>query len=149
MTKFIRSIAVLASVLGVGAVLAGGAAAAGKKTVHVRNTLIGAEVGGGENVFDIHGSTRGAAVQVVKPNASGAGGTYTSSSYFGTGTVVAVGQYTISPPDKNGIIAIHGKGRWVRGTGLFKHVSGKFTTSGTLDTKDGHLKVVLVGTQTY
>lgn len=48
MNKFRRSIAVLASVLGVGAVLADGATAAARTTVHVRNTLIGAQIGGGE-----------------------------------------------------------------------------------------------------
>src|SRR2546423_12552040 len=128
MGKSRRSIALLASVLGACAVLAGGATAAAKTTVHVRNTLIGAQVGGGENVYDVRGSRRGAAVQFVKPNAAGNGGSFTSTSYFGVGTVVAVGQYTVSP-GTNGLVSIHSHGRYVRGTGLFKHVSGKLTAS--------------------
>ncbi len=147
MAKFVRAIAVLASV-GVCAVLAGGATAAAKTTVHVRNTLIGAQIGGGENVYDVRGSRRGAAVQFVKPNAAGNGGTLTNTTYFGVGTVVAVGQYTISL-GKNGLISIHSHGRYVSGTGLFKHVRGTFTGLGTLDPKTGHLTVVIVGTQTY
>ena len=148
MAKFRRQIALCASVLGVCAVLAGGATAAAKTTVHIRNTLTGAQIGAGETVYDVRGSRQGAAVQFVKPNAAGNGGSYTSTSYFGVGTVVAVGQYTVSP-GKNGLVSIHSHGRFVRGPGLFKHVSGKFTASGSLDPKTGHLKVVIVGTQTY
>lgn len=148
MTKFRRSIAAVASVVACAALTGGATAAAAKTTVHVRNTLIGAQVGGNENVYQVRGVRPGAAVQFIKPNAAGNGGTYTNTSYFGVGTVVADGQYTVTP-GKNQLISIHSHGRFVRGTGLFKHVTGKFTASGTLDPKTGHLKVVLVGTQTY
>jgi len=148
MAKSRRSIGLLAGVLGVCAVLAGGATAGAKTTVHVRNTLIGAQVGGNENVYQVRGSRPGAAVQFIKPNAAGNGGTFTNTTYYGVGTVVAVGQYAVSA-GKNGLISIHSHGRFARGTGLYKHVSGKFTASGTLDPKTGHLKVVVVGTETY
>ena len=147
MAKFKRAITLLAGI-GVAIALADGATAAAKTTVHVHNTLIGAQVGAGETVYEIRGSRRGAAVQFIKPNAAGTGGTYTNTSYFGVGTIVAVGQYTVGP-GTNGLISIHSHGRFVRGTGLFKHISGKFTASGTLDPKTGHLKVVIAGTQTY
>ena len=126
-----------------------GAAAKAKTTVHIRTTLIGAQVSPGENVYDVQGRNRGAAIQFPKANAAGTGGTYTSTAYFSGGTVVSVGRYTNTAPDANGIVTIHATGRWVRGTGLYKHISGKFTGSGTLNTKNGHLKIVLVGTQTY
>ena len=71
------------------------------------------------------------------------------TSYTGTGNLVSAGAFTNSAPDSHAIITIKGSGHWVRGTGVYKHVSGKFTVSGTLDTTNGHLKVVLVGTQTY
>jgi len=134
---------------GASAALAGGASPVAKTTVHFRNTLIGAEVGGGnENVFDIRGSRRGAGIQFVRPNAAGTGGSYTSTSYFGVGTAVEAGHYTASP-GKNGIVNVRSRGRFVRGTGLFKHISGKFTASGTLNPRTGHLRAVVVGTQRY
>ena len=149
MTGFRRSIAVFASVLAVGAVLASGASAAARTTVHVRNTLSGAQIAAGENVYAIRGSTRGAAVQFTKEDSAGTGGTFTGTSYFGNGSIVLVGQYTNSLPDANGIVTIHSKGRYVRGTGVYKDITGKFTASGTLNAKNGLLKIVLVGTQTY
>ena len=119
------------------------------KTVHVRSTLIGAQVSSNENVYDVRGTVRGAAIQFVKENSAGTGGTYTGTTYNGRGTLVSAGAYANSAPDSLGIVTISGSGHWVRGTGVYKHVSGKFKVSGTLDTKNGHLKVVLVGTETY
>jgi hypothetical protein len=119
------------------------------KTVHVKVTLIGAQVGPNENVYDVHGPVPGAAVQFVTENSAGTGGTYTGTVYNGLGTLVSTGTYTNSAPDAHGIVTINGSGHWVRGTGVYKHLHGKFTNSGTLDTKNGHLKVVVVGTQIY
>ena len=124
-------------------------AAAKTKTIHVKSTLIGAQVSSNENVYDVRGSVRGAAVQFIKENAAGTGGSYTGTAYFGIGTLVSAGTFTNSAPDSNGIVTINGSGRWVRGTGLYKHIRGKFTVSGTLNTKSGQLKIVLVGTETY
>jgi hypothetical protein len=147
MFKSRRTIAVLASVLA-WAALTVGASTAAAKTVHFRNTLVGAEVASNEAVYQVRGLFPGAAVQFIKANAAGTGGTYTNTSYFGVGTVVAVGKYTASL-GKNGLVVIHSHGRFVRGTGLFAHVSGKFTATGTLDPKTDRLRVALVGTETY
>jgi hypothetical protein len=119
------------------------------KTVHVKVTLIGAQVGPNENAYDVRGPVRGAAIQFIKENSAGTGGTFTGTTYNGLGTLVSAGAFTNSAPDAQGIVTIKGGGHWVRGTGVYKHLHGKFTVSGTLDAKNGHLKVVLVGTETY
>ena len=86
---------------------------------------------------------------VHQENAAGTGGSYTGTTYFGIGTFVSARTFTNSAPDSNGIVTIMAVAAWVRGTGLYKHIRGKFTVSGTLDTKSGPLKIVLVGTETY
>jgi hypothetical protein len=125
------------------------AGAAAKTTVHLRNTLIGAQAGGGENVYEVRGSVRGALVQFPKENTAGTGGSFTGTGYFGNGTVGTVGHYTNSQPDASGIVTINSTGRYVHGTGVYKHVSGKFTATGTLNTKNGQLRVTVVGTESY
>jgi len=125
------------------------AGAAAKTTLHLRNTLIGAQAGGGEAVYEVRGSVHGALVQFPKENTAGTGGSLTGTAYFGNGTVDTVGQYTNSAPDATGIVTIHSTGRYVRGTGIYKHVSGKFTATGTLNTKNGQLRVTVIGTETY
>jgi hypothetical protein len=125
------------------------AGAAAKTTVHLRNTLIGAQAGGGVNVYEVRGSLHGALVQFPKENSAGTGGTFSGTGYFGNGTVGTVGQYTNSVPDANGIVTIRSTGRYVHGTGTYKHVSGQFTATGTLNTKNGQLRVTVVGTETY
>lgn len=127
-------------------------AEAGAKTttVHFKGTIIGAQVSSNENVYDLRGlGLRGAAIQVFKPNGKGTGGTDTTTGYYGNGTVVSTDKYTNSAPNANGIVTIRGNGTFVRGTGLYKRVRGSYTFTGTLNTKNGRLKVTLKGTETY
>ena len=124
-------------------------AAAKTKTIHVKSTLIGAQVSSNENVYRRARFGPWSRGSVHQENAAGTGGSYTGTAYFGIGTLVSAGTFTNSAPDSNGIVTINGSGRWVRGTGLYKHIRGKFTVSGTLNTKSGQLKIVLVGTETY
>jgi hypothetical protein len=128
--------------------IAGASPSATAKTTHFRSTLIGAQVSPTENVYDVRGPVRGASIQLVKDDSAGTGGTDTATIYYGTGTVVTADKFSNSTPDASGIVTISGSGRFVRGTGLYKHVSGKYTFSGTLNTKNGRLKVLVVGTQT-
>ena len=150
--RIIGALIAVAFTIAVPAVAAATRPAAGHqavKTVHVKYTLIGAQVGSNENVYDVRGPVHGAAIQFIKENSAGTGGTYTGTTYNGLGTLVSAGTFTNSPPDTHGIITINGGGHWVRGTGVYKHVRGKFTVSGTLNANNGHLKIVLVGTETY
>jgi hypothetical protein len=150
--RIIGGLIAVAFAVAVPAVAAASGPATGQhaaKTVHVKVTLIGAQVGPNENVYDVRGPVPGAAVQFVKENSAGTGGTYTGTTYNGLGTLVSAGTFTNSTPDSHGLITINGSGHWVRGTGAYKHVRGKFTVSGTLNTANGHLKVLLVGTETY
>lgn len=124
-------------------------AAAKTKTIHFKATLIGAQVSSTENVYDVRGPVRGALIQLVKENSTGTGGTDRATAYYGIGTVVSADRFTNSLPNASGIATIKGSGRFVRGTGFYKHVGGKYTFSGTLNTKNGQLKVVVVGTQSY
>jgi hypothetical protein len=149
--RIIGGLVAVAFAIAVPAVAAASRPATGHvaKTVRVKFTLIGAQVGSNENVYEVRGPVPGAAVQFVKENSAGTGGTYKGTSYNGLGTLVSAGAFTNSAPDSHGIVTISGSGHWVRGTGVYKHVRGKFTVSGTLNTANGHLKVVLVGTETY
>jgi len=127
--------------------IAGASSSASAKPTHFKSTLIGAQVSSTENVYDVRGPVRGAAIQLVKENAAATGGTDTSTTYYGTGTVVTADTFTNTSPNANGIVTISGSGRFVRGTGIYKHGRGKYTFSGTLNTKNGQLKVLIVGTQ--
>jgi hypothetical protein len=69
------------------AVLAAGVSAttAAAKTRHrVALTAVGAQIGPGDSVYDVHGTARGALVQLFQTNADATGGTSTST--FSTDT---------------------------------------------------------------
>ena len=134
------------------AVLAAGVSAttAAAKTRHrVALTLVGAQIGPGENVYDVHGTTRGALVQLPKTNATATGGTSTSTLYDGQGTVVSRDAYTLSPPDASGIVTISGTGRNVSGTGKYKGIKGTYKFTGTFNTQTTVSSVKVVGTDIY
>jgi hypothetical protein len=137
----------VAAVAGAFAVVFGGGAMA-STTVHVKSTLIGAAVSATENVYDVRGPTRGAAIQFVKENKKATGGTFTGTSYFGNGTQASVGTYTNSLPNTKGIITLKATGRFVRGTGIYKNVRGRFTGLGTLNTKTNGIRIQIKGTET-
>lgn len=119
-------------------------------TVHFKGTIIGAQVSSNENVYDLRGiGIRGASIQIFRANAKGTGGTDTTTGYYVNGTAVSADKYTNSLPNANGIMTIRGSGTFVRGTGLYSHVRGGYTFTGTLNTKNGRLKVTLKGTQSY
>ena len=119
-------------------------------TRHVRLTFLGAPVRPGENVYDVRGTGfRGAAVQVIKVNKAGTAGTDTVTAYDGHGTTVAADAFTLSGPDKHGIIKIKGSGHFVRGTGKYAHISGHYTFTGTQDTGTLVIKVIATGTESY
>jgi hypothetical protein len=115
---------------------------------HVMFTFLGATVRPNENVYDVRGTGfRGAAVQVVKVNKAGTAGTDTATAYSRLGTTVSADSFTLSGPDKNGIISIKGSGHFVRGTGKYAHVSGHYTFAGTDNTKTNVIKVTATGTE--
>lgn len=51
---------------------------------------------------------RGAAIQVVKVNKTDTAGTDTATAYDGQGTTAPADAFTLSGPDKNGIVTIMG-----------------------------------------
>ena len=127
--------------------VAGARSSATAKTRHFTATLIGAQISSTENVYDVRGPEHGAGLQFVKANSAGTGGTFRGITYFGAGTVESVGTFTNSVPNADGIVTIKGSARYVRGTGFYKHVRGKYTASGTLNLKNGRLRVLIVATQ--
>ena len=132
------------------AVLAAGVSAttAAAKTRHrVALTLVGAQIGPTEFVYEVHGTSRGALVQLT--NSTATGGTSTSTFYDGQGTVVSRDAYTLSPPDANGIVTITGSGRNVSGTGKYKGITGKYTITGTGNAQTTVTNVKVIGTETY
>ena len=134
------------------AVLAAGVSAtsAAAKTRHrVALTLVGAQIGPTELVYEVHGTYRGAFVQLFKTNADATAGTSTSTLYDGHGTMVSREAFNLSPPDASGIVAINGTGRWVSGTGKYKGLKGTNKFTGTLNTQTTVTSVKVVGTQTY
>jgi|SoiMethySBSTD1v2_1073268.scaffolds.fasta_scaffold270898_2 hypothetical protein len=142
---FVAAIAALA-------VLATGVSAttAVAKTRHrVALTAVGAQIGPGESVYEVHGTARGALVQLFKTNADATAGTSTSTFYDGQGTIVARQAFTLSPPDPSGIITITGTLRYASGTGKYKGITGKATLTGTFNTQTTVTSVKIVGTQIY
>jgi hypothetical protein len=120
------------------------------KTRHrVALTLVGAQIGPTESVYEVHGTARGAAVQLFKTNATATGGTSTSTVYDGHGTTVERDAYTLSPPDASGIVTITGGGRIVSGTGKYKGVKGTYKFTGTFNTQTTVTSVKVIGTETY
>jgi len=141
-------VAVLAAI----AVLTAGVSAttAVAKTRHrVALTLVGAQIGPGESVYEVHGTHRGALVQLIKTNSSTTAGTSTSTFYDGQGTWVSRQAFTLSPPDASGIITITGSGRFVSGTGKYKGITGHTTVTGTFNTQTTVTSAKVVGTQAY
>jgi hypothetical protein len=110
------------------------------KTRHrVALTLVGARIGPTELVYEVHGTSRGALVQLTKSNATATGGTSTSTFYDGQGTTAERDAYTASPPDASGIITISGSGRFVSGTGKDKGITGTYKFTGSFNRADhGH-----------
>jgi hypothetical protein len=72
-------------------------------------------------------------------NSAGTGGTYTGTTYNGLRTLVSAGTFTNSAPDSHGIVTIKGSGHWVRGTGIYKNLRGKFGTPRRLVVTSGVL----------
>ena len=126
------------------------AAAAASTAGHFTRSFLGASVKTGESVYDVRGpgGYRGAAVQIVKVNASGTAGTDTATSYDASGTIVSKDQFTLSKPDANGIVTITGTGHFVSGTGIYKHIKGKYKFTGTDNAKTGVIMVKVTGTET-
>jgi hypothetical protein len=157
-----RSVIATATAVGLSTAVGLPTAAAASKARPYTLSFLGARVSATENVFDIRGpgrpgaqsmlyglpGYRGAAVEFTKANASGTGGTATGTHYDGTGTLVGNDTYTMSKPDKQGIVTIKGTGQFVSGTGIYKHVRGNYKFSGTENTKTGVLKGKETGTMT-
>jgi hypothetical protein len=134
------------------AVLAAGVSAttAVAKTRHrVALTLVGAQIGPTELVYEVHGTYRGAFVQLFKTDSAGTAGTSTSTLYDGHGTMVSREVFNLSQPDASGIVAINGTGRWVSGTGKYKGLKGTNKFTGTFNMQTTVTSVKVVGTQTY
>ena len=134
------------------AVVAAGVSAttAVAKTRHrVALTLVGAQIGPTESVYEAHGTARGALVQLFTNNSAGTAGTSKSTFYDGQGTVVSQDAYTLSPPDASGTITITGTGRNVSGTGKYKGIKGTYKFTGTFNTQSTVTSVKVLGTQTY
>jgi hypothetical protein len=134
------------------AVLAAGVSAtsAAAKTRHrVALTLVGAQIGPTESVYEVHGTSRGAFVQLFKTNSDGTAGTSTSTLYDGHGTMVSREAFTLSAPDASGLVTITGGGRDVSGTGKYKGIKGTYKFTGTFNTQTTVTSVKVVGTQTY
>ena len=108
-----------------------------------------AQVGPTESVYEVHGTYRGALVQLFKIDPAGTAGTSTSTLYDGHGTMVSREVFNLSPPDANGIVAINGTGRWVSGTGKYKGIKGTNKFTGTFNTQTTVTSVKVIGTQTY
>ena len=120
------------------------------KTRHrVAVSLVGAQIGPGEFVFEVHGTARGALVELFKTNSTATAGTNTTTFYDGHGTIVSRGGYTLSPPDDTGIVALTGTGRYVSGTGKYKGIKGTYKANGTINARTTVTSLKVVGTQTY
>jgi hypothetical protein len=100
-------------------------------------------VGGCGGRFPTGVPLRGAAIQFVKENSVGTGGSDTATFYYGTATVVTAGTFTNSTPDASGIVTFRESGRYVRGTGFYKGIRGTYRASWTLNTKNGQLRFVV------
>ena len=100
-------------------------------------------------MYEVHGTARGALVQLFQTNADATAGTSTGTFYDGQGTWVSRQAFTLSPPDASGIVTITGTGRYVSGTGKYKGITGKTTLNGTFNTQTTVTSVKVVGTQTY
>lgn len=100
-------------------------------------------------MYEVHGTYRGAFVQLFKTNSAGTAGTSTSTLYDGHGTMVSREAFTLSAPDASGIVTINGTGRWVSGTGKYKGLKGTNKFTGTFNSQTTVTSVKAVGTQTY
>ena len=87
-------------------------AGAASKPVHFTAHFLGAPVSNHENVYDVRGNPRGAAIQIFTTNAKGTAGTDTTTGYYGTGTLVSKDAYTLSKPNAKGIVTINGTGHF-------------------------------------
>ena len=121
-------------------------AGAVSKPAHFTAHFLGAAVSNHENVYDVRGNPRGAAVQIFKTNAKGTAGTDTTTGYYGTGTLVSKDAYTLSKPNAKGIVTIKGAGHFVSGTGIYKHVRGAYKFTGTSNIKTRVVRVTVTGT---
>ena len=121
-------------------------AAAASKAQPFTTKLLGAQVSANENVYDVRGNPPGAAVQVLKNNAKLTAGTDKVTGYYGTGTLVSKDAYTLSKPNVKGIVTIKGTGRFVSGTGVYKHVKGNYTFTGSENVKTRVITITLTGT---
>lgn len=122
-------------------------AAAASKAQPFRVKLLGAQVSSNENVYDVQGNPPGAAIQIVKTNAKLTAGTDTVTGYYGTGTLVSKDAFALSKPNAKGVVTIKGTGRFVSGTGIYKHVKGSYKFTGTEDVKTRIIKVTIIGTR--
>ena len=122
-------------------------AAAASKAQPFTTKSLGAQVSNNENVYDVRGNPPGASVQIFKNNAKLTAGTATDTGYYGTGTVVSKDAYTLSKPNTKGIFTIKGTGRFVSGTGIYKHVKGSYKFTGTEDVKTGVISGTVIGTR--
>jgi hypothetical protein len=141
---FVAALAALVLAVGVSATTA-----AAKTRHRVALTLVGAQIGPGESVYEVHGTARGALVQLFQTNANATAGTSTATFYDGQGTIVSRQAFTLSPPDASGIVTITGSARYVSGTGKYKGITGKATLTGTFNTQTTVTSVKVVGTQIY
>jgi hypothetical protein len=119
-------------------------ARAASKPAHFTAHFLGAPVSNHENVYDVRGNPRGAAIQIFKTNAKGTAGTDTTTGYYGTGTLVSKDAYTLS--NAKGIVTIKGTGHFVSGTGIYKHVKGTYKFTGTSNIKTRVIRVTVTGT---
>ena len=139
--------AVAALAVAAAGVSASGAAA--KTTRHLSLTSVGAQVAPNESAYEVHGTRRGALIQIVHTDPTGTAGTSTSTFYDGHGTIHGRQTFTLSQPDETGIITIAGRGRLVSGTGTYKGIVGSYTLTGTFNTKTTMTRVKVTGSETY
>jgi hypothetical protein len=123
-------------------------AGAATKGQHITRTLLGAPVTSTENLYDVRGpgGYRGAAVQNVKVNSTGAAGTDTVTLFDGKGTILSADKFKVGKANANGIVPITGTGHALSGTGIYKHVKETYSFTGTYNTKIGQYKFTLSGT---
>jgi hypothetical protein len=123
-------------------------ASAAANPIKVTDTVAGAEIPGGQDVFKAHDSYsgNGAGVQTYKLK----GSTLIAHQiiYYATGTATSTGTVTLGKPNAQDIATLKGSGHNTGGTGSLAGIKGTYTASGTINEKTDQFSVKVKGTFT-
>lgn len=116
------------------------------KNVHFTVTVVGAPISHKQAIYKLNNSVagNGAAVE-TQTGASAARGV----EYYVGGTVHYTDTSKLGKPNSAGVIPVTGIGHELSGTGIFKHIRGHFSLTGTVNTKTGIVKATIHGVESY